>query len=43
MALDYFMNFLFAPIILILGLFGNTRGLILDGRKYLHKIGPVLI
>ncbi len=43
MALDFFMNYLFAPIILLVGLFGNTMGLILVGRKHLHKIGPVLI
>ena len=41
--MNFFVEFLFAPIILLLGHFGNLFGLIVIGRKKLDKIGPVLI
>jgi len=41
--MNFFVEFLFAPIILLLGQFGNLFGLIVIGRKKLDKIGPILI
>ena len=43
MLINFFVNYLFPPIIFLLGLFGNTFGLIIIGRKKLDKIGPILI
>jgi hypothetical protein len=43
MMINFFLNFLFPPIIFLLGLLGNTFGLIVIGRKQLDKIGPILI
>ena len=43
MITNYFVDFLFAPIILLLGQFGNLFGLIIIGRKKLDKIGPILV
>jgi hypothetical protein len=40
---NFFVKYVFAPFILILGLIGNPMGLIVIGRKKLEKIGPVLI
>ena len=43
MALNFFVNYLLAPIILLIGLIGNVMGMIVISRKELKKIGPVLI
>jgi hypothetical protein len=43
MVLDFFTNYLLAPIILVVGLLGNIMGIIVVSRKGLEKIGPVLI
>jgi hypothetical protein len=43
MMINFFLNFLLPPIIFLLGLLGNTFGLIVIGRKQLDKIGPILI
>jgi hypothetical protein len=43
MAFDFFINYVFAPVILLIGLFGNIMGLIIVGKKKLVKIGPVII
>ena len=40
---NFFLNYVFAPFVLILGLLGNPIGLIVVGRKKMVKIGPVLI
>jgi hypothetical protein len=40
---NFFLNYVFAPVVLILGLIGNPIGLILVGRKKMGKIGPVLV
>ena len=40
---NFFLSYLLAPIILIVGHVGNIFGLIVIGRKKLDKIGPVLI
>ena len=40
---NFFLNYVFAPFVLILGLIGNPIGLIVVGRKKIEKIGPVLI
>ena len=42
-AFEFFYIYVLPLIILILGLFGNTLGIIVIGRKKLDKIGPVLI
>ena len=43
MITNFFVDYLFAPIILLLGQFGNLFGLIIIGRKKFDKIGPILI
>ena len=43
MVLNFFANYLLAPIILVVGLLGNQMGIIVISRKELRKIGPVLI
>ena len=43
MALDFFLNYILPPIIISLGLIGNTIGLMVISKKKLKKIGPVLI
>jgi hypothetical protein len=43
MGLNFFTNYLLAPIILVVGLLGNLMGIIVILRKELNKIGPVLI
>jgi len=40
---NFFLNYVFAPVVLILGLIGNPIGLIVVGRKKMGKIGPVLV
>jgi hypothetical protein len=40
---NFFLNYVFAPVVLILGLIGNPIGLIVVGRKKIEKIGPVLV
>jgi hypothetical protein len=40
---NFFLNYVFAPFVLTLGLIGNPIGLIVVGRKKIEKIGPVLI
>jgi hypothetical protein len=40
---NFFLNSFIPPIIFILGLIGNTIGLIMLSRNELKKIGPVLI
>lgn len=39
-ALEAFVNLIFAPLVLVLALFGNTVGLIVLQKKSLNKIGP---
>ncbi len=43
MVLNFFTNYLLAPIILVVGLIGNLMGIIVISRKELKKIGPVLV
>ena len=43
MALDFFTNYILPPMINIIGLIGNTLGLIVVSKKELKNIGPVLI
>jgi hypothetical protein len=43
MAVDFFTNYILPPVILLLGLFGNTMGIVVVSRKNLKNIGPVLI
>ena len=43
MVLNFFANYLLAPIILLIGLIGNVMGMIVISRKELKKNGPVLI
>ncbi len=43
MVLNFFANYLLAPIILVVGLLGNLMGIIVVSRKELNKIGPILI
>jgi len=43
MALDFFTNYILPPIIIIIGSFGNTMGIIVVSRKALKIIGPILI
>jgi hypothetical protein len=43
MALAFFLKFFLAPIIIIVGLLGNTMSLIVISKKSLKKIGPILI
>ena len=43
MALDFFTNYILPPLINIIGLIGNTLGLIVVSKKELKKIGPVLM
>jgi len=43
MVLNFFANYLLAPIILVVGLLGNLMGIIVISRKELNKIGPILI
>jgi hypothetical protein len=43
MVLNFFTNYLLAPIIFVVGLLGNIMGIIVISRKELKKIGPVLI
>ena len=43
MVLNFFTNYLLAPIILVISLLGNQMGIIVVSRKELKKIGPVLI
>ena len=40
---NFFLNYVFAPVVLILGLIGNPIGLVVVGRKKMGKIGPVLV
>ena len=40
---NFFLKYILAPIILIVGHVGNLFGLVVIGRKKLDKIGPVLI
>jgi hypothetical protein len=42
--IDFFVNYLFAPIVLAIGLIGNSLGIsVLIKSKKLNKIGPILI
>ena len=42
--IDFFINYLFAPIVLVTGLIGNSLGIsVLIKSKKLNKIGPILI
>jgi hypothetical protein len=43
MVLNFFTNYLLAPIILVVGFLGNLMGIIVISRKELNKIGPTLI
>jgi hypothetical protein len=43
MELDFFTNYILPPMIIIIGLIGNTLDLIVASKKELKKIGPVLI
>jgi hypothetical protein len=43
MTLDFFTNYILPPLIIIIGLFGNTMGIIVVSRKALKNIGPKLI
>ena len=43
MVLNFFANYLLAPIILVVGLLGNLMSIIVISRKELNKIGPILI
>ena len=43
MVLNFFTNYLLAPIILVVGFLGNLMGIIVISRKELNKIGPILI
>jgi hypothetical protein len=43
MAVDFFTNYILPPVILLLGLFGNTMGIVVFSRKNLKNSGPVLI
>jgi hypothetical protein len=40
---NFFLGYVLAPTILIIGHIGNIFGLIVIGRKKLDKIGPVII
>ena len=40
---NFFLKYVLAPIIFIVGHVGNIFGLTVIGRKKLDKIGPVLI
>jgi hypothetical protein len=40
---NFFLSYILAPIILMIGHVGNIFGLIVIGRKKLDKIGPVII
>lgn len=40
-SIEFFVHFISAPVVLILGLFGNTMGLIVLYRKNLIKFGPI--
>jgi hypothetical protein len=41
--LIFLFTFLFPPIIVLIGIFGNIMGFIVVSRKKMEKIGPVLI
>ncbi len=42
--IDFFVNYIFAPIVLAIGLTGNSLGIsVLIKSKKLNKIGPILI
>ena len=42
--IDFFVNYLFAPMVLAVGLIGNSLGIsVLIKSKKLNKIGPILI
>ena len=43
MTLNFFVNYVLPPLIIILGLYGNSIGLIIVGKKKLKQIGPVFI
>ena len=43
MTLNFFSRYVLPPVIITLGLVGNTFGLLLMSRKELKSIGPVLI
>ena len=43
MVLNFFTNYLLAPIILVVGFLGNLMGIIVISRTELNKIGPTLI
>jgi hypothetical protein len=43
MAVHFFLNNVLPPIIIFLGFFGNTMGIIVVAKKNLNKIGPVLM
>lgn len=43
MVLNFFTNYLLAPIILVVGFLGHLMGIIVISRKELNKIGPILI
>lgn len=39
----FFINYIFPPLILVLGLIGNSLGIVIVLRKNLRKIGPIHI
>ena len=41
--MNYFIKYLLPPIIVVLGLFGNTLGVIMIIRKKLKNVGPIMI
>ena len=41
--MDFFVNFMMAPIIFMVGLIGNLTGIVVLSRKQLEKIGPVMM
>ena len=43
MALDFFTKYILPPLIIIIGLYGNTMGIKVISRKALKNIGPRLI
>jgi len=43
MPVHFFLNNVLPPIIIFLGFFGNTMGIIVIAKKNLNKIGPVLM
>ena len=40
---DYFVYKIFAPLVVLFGLYGNLIGLVIMARKAIRKIGPLYI